>query len=189
MELLDKDCLDKLNVPVEDVVFGYVDPSTSTTGETEPPMGFRPSRLRRIAADQPSTMEPPVGGGDVDDTDHKNSLVLQVTVPLKQEYQYGSDDDDTSDEFKVVGWELNARGKPGPRWVNLRPLLDSRHLSIQAADLNLKLMKWRMIPDLNVHKLQSTKVLLIGAGTLGCSVARTLVGWGIRNFTIVDYGN
>ena len=76
----------------------------------------------------------------------------------------------------------------GPRWVNLRPLLDQQHLAIQAADLNLKLMKWRMIPNLNVDLLQSTKVLLIGAGTLGCSVARTLLGWGIRDFTILDYG-
>jgi len=54
--------------------------------------------------------------------------------------------------------------------------------------LNLKLMKWRMIPNLDVNLLQSTKVLLIGAGTLGCSVARTLLGWGIRDFTILDYG-
>ena len=37
-------------------------------------------------------------------------------------------------------------------------------------------MKWRMIPSLNVEKLQSTKVLIIGAGTLGCSVARILLG-------------
>jgi ubiquitin-like modifier-activating enzyme ATG7 len=102
-------------------------------------------------------------------------------VPQTQDYLFDGD-------HKVVGWELNARGKPGPRWVNLRPLLDQNHLAIQAADLNLKLMKWRMIPDLNVDLLQSTKVLLIGAGTLGCSVARTLLGWGIRDFTILDYG-
>jgi ubiquitin-like modifier-activating enzyme ATG7 len=47
-----------------------------------------------------------------------------------------------------------------------------------------------MIPDLDVDTLQnSTKVLLLGAGTLGCSVSRTLLGWGIRNFKFVDYGN
>ena len=53
------------------------------------------------------------------------SLVLQVVVP--QDYNLE----------KVVGWELNTRGKPGPRWVNLRPLLDKHHLAVQAADLNL----------------------------------------------------
>jgi ubiquitin-like modifier-activating enzyme ATG7 len=61
-------------------------------------------------------------------------------------------------------------------------------LAIQAADLNLKLMKWRMIPDLQIDLLQSRRVLLIGAGTLGCNVARVLVGWGVRKLKFVDYG-
>lgn len=91
---------------------------------------------------------------------------------------------------KVVGWEWNAaKKKPSPRRINLQPLLDPKHLAIQAADLNLKLMKWRMLPALNVNLLQQQKVLLLGAGTLGCSVARTLLGWGIRNMTLLDYGN
>jgi len=131
----------------------------------------------------------------------KDSLRMNVKLPNRQDYDYGNnnkkDDDDAESKednspanYKVVGWELNARHKPGPRWVNLRPLLDQNHLAIQAADLNLKLMKWRMIPDLDVDMLQNNcKVLLLGAGTLGCSVARTLLGWGVRDFTFVDYGN
>jgi ubiquitin-like modifier-activating enzyme ATG7 len=122
----------------------------------------------------------------------KDSILMSVRLPNPQDYNYGKNEESskTSPTYKVVGWELNARHKPGPRWVNLRPLLDQNHLAIQAADLNLKLMKWRMIPDLNVDMLQNNcRVLLLGAGTLGCSVARTLLGWGIRDFTFVDYGN
>mmetsp|Transcript_12211 Transcript_12211/g.17902 ORF Transcript_12211/g.17902 Transcript_12211/m.17902 type:complete len:668 (+) Transcript_12211:144-2147(+) len=132
------------------------------SGQTVQIISFRPKFLR-------STME------QCDDM----SVFLHVTVPTKADY---------GDDLQVVGWEPNVRGKPGPRWVNLQPLLDNRHLAIQAADLNLKLMKWRMIPSLDVEKLQATKVLLLGAGTLGCNVARTLLGWGIRNFKIVDNG-
>ena len=121
----------------------------------------------------------------------KDSILMDVKLPNPQEYDYGKNIEGNEDStYKVVGWELNARHKPGPRWVNLRPLLDQNHLAIQAADLNLKLMKWRMIPDLKVDMLQNNcRVLLLGAGTLGCSVARTLLGWGIRDFTFVDYGN
>jgi len=122
----------------------------------------------------------------------KDSILMSVRLPNPQDYNYGKNEEssEASPTYKVVGWELNARHKPGPRWVNLRPLLDQNHLAIQAADLNLKLMKWRMIPDLNVDMLQNNcRVLLLGAGTLGCSVARTLLGWGIRDFTFVDYGN
>ena len=121
----------------------------------------------------------------------KDSILMNVKLPNPQDYDYTKNNENgNSPTYKVVGWELNARHKPGPRWVNLRPLLDQNHLAIQAADLNLKLMKWRMIPDLNVDMLQKNcRVLLLGAGTLGCSVARTLLGWGIRDFTFVDYGN
>jgi ubiquitin-like modifier-activating enzyme ATG7 len=49
-------------------------------------------------------------------------------------------------------------------------------------------MKWRMIPNLDLTLLSKLNVLILGSGTLGCSVARTLLGWGVRNFTFVDNG-
>jgi hypothetical protein len=48
-------------------------------------------------------------------------------------------------------------------------------LADQAVDLNLKLMRWRILPALDLDKVAGTRCLLLGAGTLGCYVARTLM--------------
>ncbi|KAI9143283.1 hypothetical protein BKA69DRAFT_1026812 [Paraphysoderma sedebokerense] len=89
---------------------------------------------------------------------------------------------------KSVGWEKNHQGKLLPRIADLAPLMDPKRLADTAVDLNLKLMRWRLMPDLQLERIQQTKVLLLGAGTLGCYVARTLLGWGIRHITFVDNG-
>ncbi|KAG0077478.1 Autophagy protein 7 [Podila epicladia] len=87
---------------------------------------------------------------------------------------------------KAVGWEKNAQGKLGPRLADLAPLMDPARLADTAVDLNLKLMRWRLLPGLQLEKVQGTRCLLLGAGTLGCYVARSLLGWGVRNITFLD---
>ncbi|CAG07052.1 unnamed protein product [Tetraodon nigroviridis] len=74
----------------------------------------------------------------------------------------------------------------GPRMVNLSECMDPKRLAESSVDLNLKLMRWRLVPSLDLEKVVNTKCLLLGAGTLGCNVARTLMGWGVRHITFVD---
>ncbi|KAH9480647.1 Ubiquitin-like modifier-activating enzyme ATG7 [Psilocybe cubensis] len=88
----------------------------------------------------------------------------------------------------AVGWEKNPQGKLGPRVADLAPMMDPSRLASQAVDLNLKLMRWRILPSLDLDKISSTRCLLLGAGTLGCYVARALMGWGVRTITFVDSG-
>lgn len=87
---------------------------------------------------------------------------------------------------KSVGWEKNSKGAMGPRSVNLSECMDPKRLAESSVDLNLKLMRWRLVPSLDLDKIVSTRCLLLGAGTLGCNVARTLMGWGVRHITFVD---
>ncbi|GAA6012860.1 hypothetical protein JCM10207_008357, partial [Rhodosporidiobolus poonsookiae] len=88
--------------------------------------------------------------------------------------------------FATVGWEKNEKGKLGPRMADLGPLMDPTRLADQAVDLNLQLMRWRILPSLDLDKVKHTKCLLLGAGTLGCYVARTLMAWGVRKITLLD---
>ncbi|KAF0034468.1 hypothetical protein F2P81_012226 [Scophthalmus maximus] len=87
---------------------------------------------------------------------------------------------------KSVGWEKNPKGAMGPRMVNLSECMDPKRLAESSVDLNLKLMRWRLVPSLDLEKVVNIKCLLLGAGTLGCNVARTLMGWGVRHITFVD---
>ncbi|XP_071960528.1 ubiquitin-like modifier-activating enzyme ATG7 [Antedon mediterranea] len=87
---------------------------------------------------------------------------------------------------KCVGWEKNSKQKLAPRMVNLSSSMDPARLAESSVDLNLKLMRWRLMPSLDLDKVAQTRCLLLGAGTLGCNVARNLLGWGVRNITLVD---
>ncbi|EED92844.1 ubiquitin activating enzyme e1-like protein, partial [Thalassiosira pseudonana CCMP1335] len=179
----------------EKAIFGFVDPNSTSNdiattdfavgwtlrnlvaylslrfglgGSNATFLSYRPSLLRRIV-----------------------SLLLDIKLPHATDYQWPSNDTTTNDNhsaYKCAGWEPNKSGKAGARSINLKPLVSPSHLARQANDLNLRLMKWRALPALDIERLSQLKVVLLGAGTLGCGVARTLLGWGIRNITFVDSG-
>ena len=88
----------------------------------------------------------------------------------------------------AVGWEPNQSGVLAPRLAQLQPPPDNEALADQTSRLNLSLMRWRMLPELDVQALVALRVLFLGAGTLGCHLARDLLAWGVKHFTFVDCG-
>ena len=71
-------------------------------------------------------------------------------------------------------WTRKGRRKFLPKLQISAPLRPTR-LADQAVDLNLKLIKWRIAPALDLESVKSASCLLLGAGTLGSYVARNLL--------------
>lgn len=76
---------------------------------------------------------------------------------------------------QLTGWEKDRNGQTTPTTVNLAPLMDPKRLAAEATELNLKLMKWRLLPLLDLDTFHNSRALLFGAGTLGCNVTRLLL--------------
>ncbi len=93
-----------------------------------------------------------------------------------------------TEQTELGSWEKDQKGESKPRLVNLAAQMDPKKLLTTAVDLNLKLMKWRLAPEMKLDEIAQLKCLLLGSGTLGCNIARSLLGWGCRNITFVDSG-
>ncbi|CAK7228432.1 Autophagy protein 7 [Sporothrix bragantina] len=115
--------------------------------------------------------------------DDPRSIILPVELDGSIEQMQ------TAEMPKVTGWERNINGKLQARIANLADYMDPTRLADQAVDLNLKLMKWRISPNLDLDSMKNISCLLLGAGTLGSYVSRNLMGWGVRRITFVDYGS
>uniref|UniRef100_A0A183GNF3 ATG7_N domain-containing protein n=1 Tax=Heligmosomoides polygyrus TaxID=6339 RepID=A0A183GNF3_HELPZ len=57
-----------------------------------------------------------------------------------------------------VGWERNHQGKMVPQFADLRKQFDPKKLMEQSVGLNLSLIKWRLVPDMNLERYTSLKV-------------------------------
>lgn len=122
--------------------------------------------------------------------DQSNSIILQLKADAVSEAAPSSQDATARPRTpklpKVTGWERTEAGKLTSRNVDLSEYMDERKLADQAVDLNLKLIKWRIAPGIDLDVIKNCKCLLLGAGTLGTYVSRTLMGWGVRKITFID---
>ncbi|KAL8105686.1 hypothetical protein AgCh_029474 [Apium graveolens] len=109
------------------------------------------------------------------------SLVGEALISVSLEWK------DQKHIPNAVGWEFYEKGEMFSK-TNLANSMNSTLSAVTAAELNLKLMKWRALPSLDLNTLSATKCLLLGAGTLGCQVARMLMAWGVHKITLVDRG-
>ncbi|KAI7999501.1 Ubiquitin-like modifier-activating enzyme atg7 [Camellia lanceoleosa] len=94
----------------------------------------------------------------------------------------------------AVGWELN-RGKKLLRCISLAKSMDPTSvgsLAILAVDLNLKLMRWRALPSMDLNTFSATKCLLLGACTLRCQTLASRCAYCLYNtvqkMTLLDSG-
>ncbi|KAK4217135.1 hypothetical protein QBC37DRAFT_62717 [Rhypophila decipiens] len=119
------------------------------------------------------------------DTQARRHEARSIILPLEFEQ---AESLEIKEMPKVVGWERNTKHELRYRVANLSEHMDPTRLADNAVDLNLKLMKWRLAPNLDLDVIKNTRCLLLGAGTLGSYVARNLAGWGVRKITFIDYG-
>lgn len=170
---------DKFCSKEEQITLGFCDPCTLDTNPGWPLRNFL-ALAGKAWGDKVDQVDVlclrDTSQGGVRDVGH-SLLLKNVSLPKFP---------DSKELPKVVGWEKNEHGKLAPRVVNLSRTMDPVKLAESAVDLNLKLMRWRLMPQLDLELIKNTKCLLLGAGTLGCNVARGLLGWGVKNITFVD---
>lgn len=153
-------------------IFGFIDPSGAEYTPGWPLRNFL-TLLQNLGLDKVEV----VGLRE----QHEDCILITVNI--------GSSGVDIVGQVpSAVGWENGTKGGPAPRVMNLAPIMDPKHLANTAVDLNLKLMRWRILPALDLTAISSCECLLIGAGTLGCYVGRILMAWGVRKITFVDNG-
>lgn len=166
------------NVPEDDRYVCFADPSTHAEGPSWPLRNLLVLIRQRFKISKVKIL-------CYRDTWAKRHEAKSVILPLEMDTVEKME---MSEMPKVTGWERSRNGKLQAQQANLGEYMDPTRLADSSVDLNLKLMKWRLAPDLDLDLIKNTKCLLLGAGTLGGYVSRNLLGWGVRKITFVDYG-
>jgi ubiquitin-like modifier-activating enzyme ATG7 len=92
-------------------------------------------------------------------------------------------------DVKWTGWEKNKQEKLAPKMISMKDSIDPVKQSEHFSNFNLKLMKWSLVPNLDLDIVKSRKCLIFGSGTLGCAISRNLLSWGVTDITLIDSGN
>lgn len=165
-------------VPEEDRYVAFADPSTYKDGPGWPLRNLLVLIRQRFRLNKVKVL-------CYRDTWARRHEAKSVVLPIEME---AVDSMEMKEMPKVTGWERSRNGKLQAQQANLGEYMDPARLADSSVDLNLKLMKWRLAPDLDLDLIKNAKCLLLGAGTLGGYVSRNLLGWGVRHITFVDYG-
>lgn len=94
---------------------------------------------------------------------------LNTSLPMKDtfymEFKFIKEEPAEESPLKLKAFDYNSiKGIT----ITLKDQLDPKVIAEEAVDLNLKLMKWRMVPGLDLDIFKTTKCLLLGSGSLGC---------------------
>ncbi|RDA88258.1 hypothetical protein CP532_0367 [Ophiocordyceps camponoti-leonardi (nom. inval.)] len=165
-------------VPEADCYVAFVDPSTYPEGPGWPLRNLLVLIRQRFCLRRVNIL-------CYRDTQAKRHEARSIVLPIVMD---AVDDISAAEMPKVTGWERSRSGNLQAQQVNLGEYMDPSRLADSAVDMNLKLMKWRLAPDLDLDRVKNTRCLLLGAGTLGCYVSRNLMGWGVKKITFVDSG-
>ncbi|KID87862.1 E1-like activating enzyme [Metarhizium guizhouense ARSEF 977] len=166
------------DIPEEDRYVAFADPSTYAEGPGWPLRNLLVLIRQRFRASRAKIL-------CYRDTWARRHEARSVVLPIEMD---PVETMEMGEMPKVTGWERSRNGKLQAQQANLADYMDPTRLADSSVDLNLKLMKWRLAPDLDLDLIKNTKCLLLGAGTLGGYVSRNLLGWGVRKVTFVDYG-
>lgn len=191
VEVLPLTSYETLDREVNDIYFAYSDPSANHIYSGWPlrnyltliAVRFQLTRVKLIRIRKGTPLS---NNRESTRLDIQHSTVLDVSFHLDEKYQNCSTSDEGLECPLITGWEKNESQQMAPKRVNLSSLLDPKRIAEDAVNLNLKLMKWRLLPSLDLDKIANSKCLILGCGTLGCHIARGLLAWGVKSISLVD---
>uniref|UniRef100_A0A1I8JPW6 ATG7_N domain-containing protein n=1 Tax=Macrostomum lignano TaxID=282301 RepID=A0A1I8JPW6_9PLAT len=172
----------QLGLPAQHCTFGYADPSTDSRAAGWPLRNL----LVLLAHHWPGEECSVLAYRDRFQSGQRtcsHSRLMRVRVPDAASSAGAA--------FRCLGWEKSPSPGSGravlqPRFVDLSASLSPDRLAESAVDLNLlQLMRWRLVPELNLSSLAATPAAPPGRRHSRCNVARLLMGWGVRNITLV----